>query len=523
MAAGYGRQPRRAWEAKDLATEFRTTDHAVRNWCRGDNRPDRTKAELLLKLFTKGEQPGEARSLAARFWEAYGDRAEKQQAELTSIPAADDLELHARLEMLAVILEGEACVQNPFARQKASHFRKCFLARLDWCQQARVERRMRIAVYLAAFERQAEEYGFLRYFEAEAIRAVLAHLGAPLTVATPNQGRLVNAWAENEKRYERHVRPLLDAIEQATRWLDGPTCTLPARERPRAGEALRDIEEQVSDLEIDVAVGDAARARLERYEPNQIRRTVLLTQSLLGQDAALLPPRTVFRDLPEPWCPEMVVIPAGEFLMRSPEGEEGRDDGKGPQHLVRVPSFVIGRYPVTFAEYDQFCERTGREKPKDESWGRGRMPVINVSWEDARAYCRWLSGETRQDYRLPSEAEWEYACQAGTASRYWRSRRDLYNVNDKRTTEVGQYGDNPWCLYDMLGNVWEWCEDLWHESYAGAPLDGSPWLQGGNPKLRVVRGGSWIQPSWTSKTRDWNEPGLRHNTLGFRVARTLIP
>ncbi len=183
-----------------------------------------------------------------------------------------------------------------------------------------------------------------------------------------------------------------------------------------------------------------------------------------------------------PFAPEMVVLPAGSFLMGSPEGETGRHKPEGPQREVIVAGFAIGRYPVTFAEYDHFCEAAGWKMPDDESWGRGRMPVINVSWDDAVAYAVWLSEQTGKRYRLPSEAEWEYACRAGTATAYWwgddfnAKKANTEEGGPGRTTEVGSYPANPWGLFDTLGNVSEWVEDHWHDTYEGAPPDTQAWL-----------------------------------------------
>jgi formylglycine-generating enzyme required for sulfatase activity len=192
--------------------------------------------------------------------------------------------------------------------------------------------------------------------------------------------------------------------------------------------------------------------------------------------------------------------------------------------------FAIGRYPVTFAEYDRFCEARQREKPKDESWGRGRRPVINVSWQDAQAYVAWLSQETGRVYRLPSEAQWEYACRAATTTRYSFGDAitpDNANYGDSklgRTSEVGAYRANRWGLHDMHGNVWEWVEDDWHENYQGAPTDGSAWKDAeAGDRLCVLRGGSWggIPGVCRSAYRVGIDTVIRDSYFGFRVARTL--
>ena len=203
----------------------------------------------------------------------------------------------------------------------------------------------------------------------------------------------------------------------------------------------------------------------------------------------------------------MVVIPAGRFLMGSPADEPERSDDEGPQHEVRIAApFAMGVYAVTFEDYERFCDDTTRGKPEDQGWGRGNRPVINVSWEDAHDYCAWLSEQTGRNYRLPSEAEWEYACRAGTATPFHfgpRITTDQANFDGnytyngsakgeyrKQTVPVGSFPPNAFGLYDMHGNVWEWCQDTWHESYEGAPSDGSAW-EGGKKESRVLRGGSW--------------------------------
>ena len=247
----------------------------------------------------------------------------------------------------------------------------------------------------------------------------------------------------------------------------------------------------------------------------------------------------VFRDCDG--CPEMVVIPAGTFTMGSRAAEEGRLDSEGPQHRVEVSSFALGATEVTFDEWAA-CVRGGgcnRYRPADAGWGRGARPVINVSWEDARAYVRWLSRATGASYRLPSEAEWEYAARAGTKMPfhtgatistdqanydgnyvYGSGRR---GTNRQQTMPVKTFAPNAFGLHDVHGNVWEWTEDCWHENYRGAPRDGAAWTSGGDCGRRVLRGGSWANvPRYLrSAARDWDTTVHRLNGAGFRVARTL--
>jgi len=190
--------------------------------------------------------------------------------------------------------------------------------------------------------------------------------------------------------------------------------------------------------------------------------------------------------------PELVQIPGGTFQMGS---NDGKSDEK-PVHTVTVKSFALGKYEVTFEEYDKFCEATGRRKPDDQGWGRGKRPV-NVSWDDAKAYVKWLSEQTGKDYRLPTEAQWEYACRAGSAGKYsfGDDKSQLGNYgwygknSDSKTHPVGEKQANKFGLYDMHGNVREWLEDKWHDSYNGAPSDGSAWISG-DSNSHLIRGGS---------------------------------
>ena len=234
-------------------------------------------------------------------------------------------------------------------------------------------------------------------------------------------------------------------------------------------------------------------------------------------------------------CPVMIVIAAGKFIMGSPESEPDRTASEGPQHEVTIARpFAVSKLEVTFAEWDA-CVAAAACPPVTDHWGRGEMPVINVDWGDVKQYVAWLSQLTGKEYRLLTEAEWEYAARAGAISRYsWGDDPGMGYANcdgcgsqwdGRQTAPVGSLRPNAFGLYDMHGNVWEWVEDSWHESYDGAPTDGSAWLLGGDPSYRVVRGGSWRNESERVRAavRVKRNVHVRFDTLGFRVARTLRP
>jgi formylglycine-generating enzyme required for sulfatase activity len=235
----------------------------------------------------------------------------------------------------------------------------------------------------------------------------------------------------------------------------------------------------------------------------------------------------------------MVVVPAGEYMMGSND-----DNSETPIHKVTIANpFAVGKFAVTFDEWDA-CVADGGCKgyqPADQGWGRGTRPVINVSWYDAKLYVAWLNAKTGKNYRLLSEAEREYVTRAGTTTTFWwgssiSTNQANYDGNHtfgsggkgeyrRKTVPVDSFEPNPWGLHQVHGNVWEWCEDVWHANYNGAPTDGSAWLQGGDASARVIRGGSWLYNPrlLRSAVRSRSFPVSRYDDIGFRVVRTLNP
>jgi len=227
--------------------------------------------------------------------------------------------------------------------------------------------------------------------------------------------------------------------------------------------------------------------------------------------------------------PVMVELPAAEYLMGSPGNSLNFDES--PRHNVTLPGFSISKREVTFTEYDKFARATGRRLPYDESWGRGERPVVNVSWNDAQAYADWLSKKTGRKYRLPTEAEWEFAARAGDSEKIWWDSKvavkpaNCFNCGSqwdgKRTAPTGSFRANDFGLYDMAGNAQEWTEDCYQKSYTGVPDDGSAWMMPGCTQ-RVVRGGGYTSPLDTLRhaRRGQYNQDARLDNLGFRVVRS---
>ena len=226
-------------------------------------------------------------------------------------------------------------------------------------------------------------------------------------------------------------------------------------------------------------------------------------------------------------CPEMMVVPAGTFTMG------GKSDYEHPAHRVTIKNrFAIGRSEVTFDEWDACVDQGAcKTRPSDRGWGRSTRPVINVSWPDAKAFASWLTEKTGQKYRLPTEAEWEYAARAGTTTTFWwgpdvdSRQANCKNCNTgqaQKTLPVGSFKPNQFGLYDTSGNVAEWVEDCWHADYQGAPADASAWTEP-QCQLRVLRGGAFDSEATyvSSSARFRYDYDVPYSANGFRLVREL--
>jgi formylglycine-generating enzyme required for sulfatase activity len=318
----------------------------------------------------------------------------------------------------------------------------------------------------------------------------------------------------------------------------------------RLTQALEQAETEGRIRQLDAeAFAVARRANSRRAYWTYLERCALGCGHRAEAEAALArlaPARRVLRDRLTDGSqgPEMVVVPAGGFLMGSPPQEKGRysDEASHPARIEKP--FAMGKHEVTFDEYDRFATATGRTLPGDQGWGRGRRPVVNVAWRDAVAYADWLSKQAGARYRLPTETEWEYAARAGSAtSRYWGddpnqgcAYANAADLDGKRvfvgwtvmkcrdgqvyTAPVGSYRDNDFGLYDVLGNVLEWTCSLYDkEGQGSAQRCEEPFGE----RQFVVRGGSWNDEprNVRSADRHRNRPEFQDYFLGFRLVREL--
>jgi formylglycine-generating enzyme required for sulfatase activity len=280
-------------------------------------------------------------------------------------------------------------------------------------------------------------------------------------------------------------------------------------------------------VELAVAVTPSPPARCDGVE------------ALVGSEKRCLKPKDAFQDCPE--YPEMVVVPAGEFMMGSLANEESRETDEGPQRKVSIAKpLAVAKFEATFAEWDACVAAGGRKhKPEDQGWGRGRRPAIDVSWDDVtKEFLPWLSRKAGKTYRLLTEAEWEYAARAGTTTPFSTGRTitpeqanfdgdQTYGGGAKgvfrvKTIDVGSFQANAFGLHDMHGNLWEWVQDCYKYSYAGAPTNGNAVADAAGCS-RVLRGGSRIDDPRDLRSASRRRDGFvyRYRLYGFRVGRTL--
>jgi formylglycine-generating enzyme required for sulfatase activity len=374
----------------------------------------------------------------------------------------------------------------------------------------------------AAAEKEAE-----RLRAAEQARQQAQTEKAEKATAAAQAAAAAKAAAASRAAKQAAAQAALQAAKQAA----GKVAVKEAADR---AAAARDTELRLSVARDEAAKELAARQAAERQRladqaAKEIAAREIAAKEAREAAARASQPGRVFRDCPG--CPEMVWLPRGEFDM----GEAIAADG--PVHRVRIDyALAAGRYEITFAEWDACVVAGGcRRRPEDAGWGRGRQPVINVSWSDTQQFVAWLSAKTGKRYRLLSEAEWEYAARAGTQTRFWwgdeagRNHENCYNCGSRwdghQAAPVGSFAANAFGLYDVLGNVSEWVEDCYHLSYRDAPTDGSAWTQScanDSRDERVMRGGAWQYPAALTRSafRTRFSNGYYDFRIGFRIART---
>ena len=381
---------------------------------------------------------------------------------------------------------------NPVAEAEAARQRAA-------AEKARQEESKR-AADAAAAKKKADE-------EAQAKRAT-------------EEAEAARQRATAEKARQEESKRAADAATEKTKADEGARAQ--AAENAKQDKAKREAEEAAA--KVVLIQPPVLVPRLEPAAPLRAAKPLTATEE------RALKPKDSFSECDG--CPEMVVVQAGEFMM----GSNDYDSEKPQRKVIIARPFAVGKFEVTFIEWEACVAGGGcvsNPRPSDRRWGRGKRPVINVRWEDAKEYVAWLSRKTGKVYRLLSEAEWEYAARAGTATEY--AFGDTITKTQAhfggriadgtdRTVEVGSFQANKFGLHDMHGNVWEWCEDKWHPSYQGTPpIDGSVW-SGGDTVFAVLRGGSWSNMGPTN-LRSANRLKYlfsdRNGLIGFRVARTL--
>jgi len=361
------------------------------------------------------------------------------------------------------------------------------------------------------------------------------------------------AWQAAPQRSKNDALLMGFALSQARTWLAKRASDLPPPDRQfielsRKTASRRSLRMRVliGGLALPVAlaalfaifiVGKMVWREFEVVRP--FMQATMMPHALTAAAEAALKPGDVFRecavDAGTDYCPPMVVVPAGSFMMGSTTPNQPNQSAALPRHKVSIAApFAVSKYELTFGQWDTCVAYGDCGSVDDAGYGRGQQPVINISWVGAQRYVAWLSKVTGKPYRLLSEAEYEYATRAGTQTLYpWGDELGKNNANCKdcgspwdggQTAPVGSFAANAFGLHDMVGNVFEWVEDCWHDNFDGAPADGSAWVTGDCSK-RVIRAGSWYYPSTLVQSffRYWVKSDIWSTGTGFRVARTLVP
>ena len=329
----------------------------------------------------------------------------------------------------------------------------------------------------------------------------------------------LNTWIQQYKMNKRSADLLLRGLPltEALEWLEKNTDYFSPVERwfVRASKSRRTKERFIAAVVASLVL-------------QLIGGTVWLWQKGYSLDQALLKAKSLFVSIhvePE----SMLPIPNGTFRQGDVEGF--REPSTNPVRQVTIKSFSLAKYEVTFEEYDRFAIAEGRPLPNDQGWGRGSKPVINVSWQEAKDYAAWLSKKTRESYRLPTESEWEYAARSGARQDVWAGISDESKLGEyavfrgNKTDDVGKKRAGGFGLHDMSGNVFEWVEDCWHDTYTDAPKDGLAWDEANNGECsrRVSRGGAWSYGAVLLRTsnRNWSGSDNRSSDIGFRLAQDI--
>ena len=355
-----------------------------------------------------------------------------------------------------------------------------------------------------------------------------------------------------EQRFSQNATKteLWDSLEKATEDIKqevsrqlSETAKQLADEEAEQSAQLADLTKRIDTLTQQAQTLHSLRIKDMQEQTDALSKQIESIQEQLkleGERRRREPGRR-FRDCPV--CPEMVVVPWGDFEMGSPSDEIQRDNDEALPHQVGIiEPFAVGVFEVTFQEWDACVKGGGcKDRPRDMGWGRGDRPVITVSWHDARAYVEWLSEKTQHHYRLLSEAEWEYVARAGTTGPFHTGStistdqanydgNRVYGPGDKgefrrQTLPVGSFAPNAFGLHDVHGNVWEWVHDCWHDHYSNTPDDGRARERDEDCSQGVVRGGSWMrEPQYLRSANRMSRPATFHSQdIGFRVARTFGP